>query len=862
MDAKRQNIYGGYTNPNPTYNQYYYQYLTVEILEDGYFYMSGVNYQGGTEEVLYYNKNNGGWASMPSSESNPIAVSKNDIIRFKSKLDTSKDIEWGFYVLADDNVNASFNVYGNIMSLVHGDDFINNSELPVNITVSPFSWMFEGVKVCDASNLCLPTVYLLEEMYMGFFRRSTIEYAPKIIPAHLANSCYQEMFDECEYLKGQIIIPTPLNFPITCEDAYTDMFSELGDKVDDPVELVILVLLNKQVGLEDLAGMCPNSNLKTKIVLPWEGVDSVSNTINNFKAELKYFESENHGYIDNGKWATKFVKSNDIFGHVLNTPQKPETVPTELSDQYISWIYDLSRILQRSASSYPGIEALYNIYTVIDPLQYFLNTPLTFETIDVCEFKWMNGYVPGNSSGKDVITDPEYIREYTPINFLEYSINNGPWRSYKDGVLVPANSTISWRSSTDITSSSTKCSFRLLTNGPRLIGSDLLTCRFNAYGNIMSLLSPNFETLDTIPWDNCFGGYRYAVDNYSISTPGCSMGMFYNTQIQSAENLILPAINLTDGCYTGLFADSNLVISPRILPTRNPRNVTGCYTDMFSNCSNLQTCPILMLATFADPPANGVTSIPDASVNNTCRNMCAGMFYNCSSLSVAPEIHICYVNIHYPYEDYYVFAYMFYNTAIKQLKIFTHSSTPGYSNGNAHGIIFGDMLDDMNDVTVYCYDKFPDGSSDLYLSTIKSLIGGNYLTIENLHSSEVPEETPEDNKSIFYIQHNGKAYEFEKTREDMTWAQFLFGGAEHTIQLGSNKYYLWKTGTATGIGGKYSICLYDAFDTSSQLGYGSVGDYAGKLCNSTNERDNVLSSNYIQTNKTYYINRYVRDCWW
>ena len=200
MDVKRQNMYGGYTNTPPYLNKYYYQYLTVEILEDGYFYMFRTAYQDGTEEALYYNKNNGGWVSMPNY-SNPLNVSKNDIIRFKSKLDASKDIDQGFVVLGIYDINdaAAFNIYGNIMSLIYGDDFANNSELNENITVSPFKNMFLRAKVRDASNLCLPSTHLLKNMYFGFFNESTIEYAPKIIPAHLADSCYGAMFKRCHF---------------------------------------------------------------------------------------------------------------------------------------------------------------------------------------------------------------------------------------------------------------------------------------------------------------------------------------------------------------------------------------------------------------------------------------------------------------------------------------------------------------------------------------------------------------------------------------------------------------------------------------------------------------------------------------
>ena len=93
----------------------------------------------------------------------------------------------------------------------------------------------------------------------------------------------------------------------------------------------------------------------------------------------------------------------------------------------------------------------------------------------------------------------------------------------------------------------------------------------------------------------------------------------------------------------------------------------------------------------------------------------------------------------------------------------------------------------------------------------------------------------------------------------MTWGQLV--GNNKSIKLGSKEYSIRYTGTSGASVNANSIGIYDAFSTSGGRGYGSPWDYMGRICNSSNERDNVLTSDIIQTGKIYYINRYFSDSW-
>ena len=99
------------------------------------------------------------------------------------------------------------------------------------------------------------------------------------------------------------------------------------------------------------------------------------------------------------------------------------------------------------------------------------------------------------------------------------------------------------------------------------------TALFNVYGNIMSLC-----------YGDDFAGQITLPDSYTF----CSL--FKNSNVVSAEHLILPATTLLASCYRAMFSWAKfLTISPT-LPNVTP--VTECYKYMFELCICLKqiTC--------------------------------------------------------------------------------------------------------------------------------------------------------------------------------------------------------------------------------------------------------------------------------
>ena len=156
------------------------------------------------------------------------------------------------------------------------------------------------------------------------------------------------------------------------------------------------------------------------------------------------------------------------------------------------------------------------------------------------------------------------------------------------------------------------------------------SANINASGNIMSLLyGDNFKDKTTFS-----NGSNYVF----------VMLFANNTHLINAENLILPATTLANGCYASMFLGcTSLTTAPSELPATTL--AMACYGNMFGDCSSLTTAPELPATTLANgcysSMFSGCTSLtaapelPATTLADYCYNY---MFGDCSSLTTAPEL--------------------------------------------------------------------------------------------------------------------------------------------------------------------------------------------------------------------------------
>ena len=210
----------------PAPHDYSKDYLTFEALETGSFKLyrksgssSSTGYYDGITSI-HYSKNNGNWTSWSANTS--VSVVSGDKIKVKAIASG-----WG-----GDNSSAAnivpycnFKVYGNIMSVIFGDDFIGKTSLASTTSyksLNGFFWYYGScgstsnstyktftARLKDVENLVLPATTLQNGCYSRMFNScSSITTIPKMaLTTSLKAQCYQEMFYGCTSLTTAPILP-------------------------------------------------------------------------------------------------------------------------------------------------------------------------------------------------------------------------------------------------------------------------------------------------------------------------------------------------------------------------------------------------------------------------------------------------------------------------------------------------------------------------------------------------------------------------------------------------------------------------------------------------------------------------------
>lgn len=196
-------------------HDYSQDYLTFRILTDGT--ISWKASDDASTKTIQYSKNNGDWTSLTSTKAGEtFDVEANDVVRFKGSnttYATDRNKYSGF-----EGGTATFDIEGNIHSLLHGDDFANNNSL-TNSTYQ-FCSLFKKAPVVSAENLVLPATTLKDYCYRALFSWcETLEEAPALPATTLATGCYWYMFEQCA-----ISSAPELNATTLVKECYGHMF--------------------------------------------------------------------------------------------------------------------------------------------------------------------------------------------------------------------------------------------------------------------------------------------------------------------------------------------------------------------------------------------------------------------------------------------------------------------------------------------------------------------------------------------------------------------------------------------------------------------------------------------------------------
>ena len=237
-------IYLGSTKLWPLSNiDYSQEYLTIKSLSDNNTITWTFTGSTPIQNVIYWSKNGTSWTSAIASTSNtPVSLAtlnKGEKMYLKGEnvnyaLNTSRYSHF--------NSDAEFNISGNIMSLIYGDNFIGQTTLSSSYN---FVYIFKSSKVVDASNLILPATTLASSCYHGMFYGCTsLATAPALPATTLASSCYSNMFRGCTSLTAA---PELSATTLTGTYCYSYMFMGCTSLVTAP-ELPATTLTNDCYG--------------------------------------------------------------------------------------------------------------------------------------------------------------------------------------------------------------------------------------------------------------------------------------------------------------------------------------------------------------------------------------------------------------------------------------------------------------------------------------------------------------------------------------------------------------------------------------------------------------------------------------
>ena len=194
---------------------YSQDYLTFVALENTTFTFTPTN-----NNVISYSTDGGeNWA-----EENSVTVNNGDNVMWKGQLTPTSNGIGTF------SSTGNFNVQGNAMSLLYGDNFKGQTALTG--TSKTFYSLFDScTKLISAENLSLPATTLVEYCYSDMFRNcSALVTAPELPATTLASNCYYYMFNGCTAL---VTVP---ELPATtlAEYCYCNMFRGCTSLVTAP----------------------------------------------------------------------------------------------------------------------------------------------------------------------------------------------------------------------------------------------------------------------------------------------------------------------------------------------------------------------------------------------------------------------------------------------------------------------------------------------------------------------------------------------------------------------------------------------------------------------------------------------------
>ena len=208
---------GSVTQVTDSLNRVIWQKVQPVVLKN-YFYVEDITGETNTLSIkktdsnaptveVFYSTDQQNWTSMGNTSTTAITatIPANGKLYLKATANY-----WGKNVGIFNNITASgnHNVGGNIMSLLYGDNFTNQTTFPTNDEFIFNSLFKNNTTLISAANLQLPSTTLTRGCYWEMFSDCTSLTTTPVLPATtLALQCYRGMFKGCSALTTAPALP-------------------------------------------------------------------------------------------------------------------------------------------------------------------------------------------------------------------------------------------------------------------------------------------------------------------------------------------------------------------------------------------------------------------------------------------------------------------------------------------------------------------------------------------------------------------------------------------------------------------------------------------------------------------------------
>ena len=509
--------------------------------------------------------NGGSWTQLPQLSTTSYSLNPNDKVMLKGKWSGGYTTSG---VCTFSGSTGNFEAEGNVMSLMYGDDFSGKTD----VLGGGFERLFYQTNgLTSASMMVLPATTLVEKCYYQTFKDCVnLKYAPKLPATTLVEKCYYEMFMGCTSL----IAPPIISATTLADNCYTYMFCNCTSLTKGP-ELPATTLapscyygMFMGAGLSELPELPATTLTASCYSYMFQSCRNLTSVPTNYLQATELADNCYNGMFRSCSGLTSLpelpatVMANGCYSGMFENCSALTNLPELPATQLASSCYD---------SMFKGCRGLVSV-----PTDYLKSTQLASSC-----------YASMFSGCTHITSVPELpatiLANNCYENMFSYCINltSLPTDYLQSTQLAPSCYKYMFGNCTGLTSVQTD----LL---PATTLADSCYCGMFSYCRSITSI-PDLPARDLAPtcyshmFDNCSGITEITLvispESGTIPANACSYMFNYCLGLTTVPENMLPATTLSSNCYKRMFANCRNLTTHMILPA--PDLVEGCYVGMY-----------------------------------------------------------------------------------------------------------------------------------------------------------------------------------------------------------------------------------------------------------------------------------------